>query len=92
MPHVNKRVAGLYHKYDVRRTDGSDAPGGKHEGCHHFVLDLTHDPHAIPALRAYAKSCRADYPNLARDLESFADGNPYMPYRTELPPGPRSLI
>jgi hypothetical protein len=76
---------GLFHKFDVRRVDGSDALGGKHDGCNYFVLDLTHDKHAIPALRAYAKSCKAEYPHLAHDLESLADGNPLMPYRTEMP-------
>ena len=59
---------GLYGKFNVTRTDGSSAPGGKHAGCEYFVLDVTHDPHAIPALRAYADSCEADYPLLARDL------------------------
>ena len=59
---------GLYRKYEVRRTDGSSEPGGKHEGCIYFVLDLDHDPHALPALEAYADSCEADYPELAKDL------------------------
>ena len=60
---------GLYGKYRVTRSDGSSAPGGKHEHCEYFVLDLSHDPHALPALRAYADSCRERYPGLARDLE-----------------------
>lgn len=76
---------GLYHKFNVTRQDGSDAEGGKHEGCHYFVLDLTHDKHAIPALRAYARSCKNEYPRLSADLESLANGNPLMPYRTEMP-------
>jgi hypothetical protein len=59
---------GLYQKFTVVRTDGSSAPGGKHEGCEYFVLDLTHDKHALPALRAYIQSCRAEYPLLAEDL------------------------
>jgi hypothetical protein len=41
---------GLYDKFNVSRTDGKSAPGEKHAGCRHFVLDLTHDPHARPAL------------------------------------------
>lgn len=49
---------GLYRKYDVKRTDGSSGPGGKHEHCAYFVLDLEHDPFAIPALRAYAEAAR----------------------------------
>jgi hypothetical protein len=29
---------------------------------------LTHDDHALSAIEAYADSCEADYPKLARDL------------------------
>lgn len=47
----------LYRKFHVERIDGTDQPGGKHECCEYFVLDLDHDPHAAPALRAYAASC-----------------------------------
>lgn len=59
---------GLYEKFAVSRTDGSSLPGGKHHDCEYFVLDLDHDPHAIPALEAYIQSCQVDYPLLARDL------------------------
>lgn len=59
---------GLYRKFHVYRADGSSDPGGKHEHCEYFVLDLTHDKHAIPALRAYAESCKEEYPELAYDL------------------------
>lgn len=59
---------GLYHKFNIERTDGASAPGGKHEGCEYFILDLTHDKHAIAAILAYAKSCRKEYPKLADDL------------------------
>ena len=64
----DKRTTGLYNKFTVTRTDGKSEPGEKHDGCDYFVLDLTHDPHAIPALVAYAASCETDYPLLARDL------------------------
>ena len=60
---------GLYIKYRVDRIDCQDAPGGKHEGCNLFVLDLNHDPHGRTAALAYAEACRADRPNLAADLE-----------------------
>lgn len=30
--------------------------------------DLTHDPHAIPAILAYARSCEVEHPSLAADL------------------------
>ena len=67
-----EKTTGLYHKFDVTRTDGSSGPGGKHEHCRYFVLDLDHDPHAPAAIRAYADSCRADYPALAADLDRTA--------------------
>ena len=60
---------GVYDKYSVvERTDGRHAPGEKHHNCQYFVLDLSHDPHSIEALRAYAESCASEYPNLASDL------------------------
>ena len=59
---------GLYRKFDVKRTDGSDQPGGKHEGCEYFVLDVTHDPHAKVALTAYAEAVKGTHPELAADL------------------------
>lgn len=59
---------GLYGKFRVERVDGSDKAGGKHDGCDYFVLDLTHDPHAIPAIKAYIASCNKDYRLLADDL------------------------
>lgn len=59
---------GLYRKYKVSRTDGSSRPGEQHDGCEYFVLDLEHDKHAKAALRAYAKSCRKEFPELAKDL------------------------
>jgi hypothetical protein len=64
---------GLYQKYLVHRTDGSDAKGGKHHGCSYFVLDLCCDPHARAAIKAYADSCKADYPKLAADLYAIWD-------------------
>ena len=51
---------GLYAKFVIERTDGRSAPGEKHDGCEYFVLDLTHDPHAIPAIKAYEQSLRED--------------------------------
>jgi hypothetical protein len=64
---------GLYDRYWVRRTDGSSGPGGKHEHCRYFVLDLDHDPYAGAALVAYASSCAATYPQLAADLRRLAE-------------------
>lgn len=65
---MGNKTAGLYRKFEVKRTDGTSEPGGKHEHCRYFVLDLDHDPHAAAALDAYAWSCREDYPMLSSDL------------------------
>lgn len=62
------KAMGIYDKYNVTRTDGSSGPGGKHEGCYYFVLDIDHDQFAIPALEAYAAACATDFPALASDL------------------------
>lgn len=70
---MGDRSRGLHEggKFHVKRIDGSDEPGGKHDGCWYFVLDVTHDPHAIPALREYAKRCESDgYGLLAADLRT----------------------
>ena len=65
----NDKVRGLYNKFDIKRVDGRSVRGEKHEGCEYFVLDLTHDPHALPAIKAYIKSCGDNYPVLAADLK-----------------------
>lgn len=70
---MGDKTRGLYDKFDVRRTAGSSEPGGKHEGCEYFVLDLTHDKHAEAALRAYAESCAAEYPLLSNDIRRKLD-------------------
>lgn len=62
---------GVFHKYEVTRTDGSSSPGRKHEGCAYFVLDVDHDEFAVPALEAYAAACKAKFPALAADLEAI---------------------
>ncbi|MBG6083166.1 hypothetical protein [Rubrivivax gelatinosus] len=58
----------LFEKFEVRRLDGSDAPGGKHHGCDYVVLDLVHDRYAAAAMCAYAAACRETHPQLAADL------------------------
>lgn len=68
---MGDRNRGLYGKFHVWRTDGKSEHGKKHEGCEYFVLDLTHDQHALPALKAYADSARRDgYGLLADDIEA----------------------
>ena len=69
---MDKTKTGLYGKFVVTRTDGQSEPGQKHEGCRYFVLDYDHDKHAHPALLAYAQSCEAEYPMLARDVRMIA--------------------
>ncbi len=64
---------GLYEKFHpVERVDGRSAPGERHHNCKYFVLDLDHDPFALPAIRAYADACLKDYPGLAIDLRALA--------------------
>jgi len=62
---MDDRERGLYPKFTVVHNDD---PTGKHKDCLKFVLDLDHDPHALPAIKAYIESCEADYPALAADL------------------------
>ena len=59
----------IYHKFTVTRVDGQHYHGGKHFKCDYFVLDITHDPFALPALTAYAEECRSRYPQLADSLK-----------------------
>jgi len=67
-PSKTSAEQGLYRKFDVRRVDGSDQPGGKHDDSEYFVLDLTHDVHARAAIQAYATSCATTHPHLSVDL------------------------
>lgn len=62
---------GIYRKYNVTRTDGSSGPGGKHEHCAYFVLDLDHDEIAIDALCAYRDAVKRINPDLANDLDEI---------------------
>lgn len=65
---MGDRAKGLYQKFHVERRDGKSAPGAKHHGCEYFVLDMTHDLFAIPAVLAYVEACKREYPLLAKDL------------------------
>lgn len=68
---MGDKTRGLYGKFRVDRVDGRSDIGEKHYGCEYFVLDLTHDRHALSALTAYANSCEAEYPLLAEDLRKI---------------------
>lgn len=72
---MDKRSMGLYEKFRVERIDGTSELGKKHNGCRYFVLDLDHDPYALPAIKAYADSCMSEYPILSSDLKKVIDGN-----------------
>lgn len=69
---MTKEEAGIYEKFIVKRTDGRHRKGQKHCGCAYFVLDITHDKHALPALLAYAESCLDEYPALSQNLYAIA--------------------
>ena len=60
----------VFEKFSVVRTDGESAEGGRHFGCAYWVLDVTHDPAALPALAAYADAVEATHPMLAADIRS----------------------
>lgn len=62
---------GLYEKFYVTRNDGSTDPGGRHEHCEHFVLDLTHDAAARAAARCYADLIEIDNALLASELRQL---------------------
>lgn len=96
----DQQAIGIYEKYTVTRTDGTDQPGGKHHGDKYFVLELT-DKHAMPAISAYANSCQDEYPALAKDLrgivnEHYQDKDEFVRVpETTLPNGtvvPRFLL
>jgi hypothetical protein len=67
-PGLSNEEQGLYNKFEVYRRDGSDEPGGKHDGCDYFVLDLSHDPFAAETITYYARACKDTHPLLAKDL------------------------
>lgn len=63
----------IHKKYDVRRFDGKDRIGEKHDGCYYYVLDLNHDPHAKSALAAYANSVEVSGDlAFAQDVRDYA--------------------
>lgn len=64
---------GYYEKFEVRRKDGRDQPGGDREGARYFTLDFIHDPHARIALAAYAESIRPTNRLLAMQLYAQLD-------------------
>ena len=53
----------MSHAHDTPQLEA--APGQER-----LTLNLTHDPHALPALRAYAEACRVRRPELAGKLQA----------------------
>lgn len=58
---------GLYGKYIIQKADGEPVD----PKAVYFTLRLDTDPHAREAVRAYIRSCKAEQPELARDLEDL---------------------
>lgn len=58
---------GAYAKYTLYKNDEHGNPITNQLGDY-FVLDLMNDPLAADALRAYANSCKDEYPLLSADL------------------------
>nr|WP_321508760.1 hypothetical protein [uncultured Celeribacter sp.] len=55
----------------MSRTADKNAPQLETEARHErLTLHLSHDPHALPALRAYAQACRVLRPDLASELRT----------------------
>ena len=73
---MDEKRTGLYKKYEVKKVDGGNDPGRKHEHCLYFVLDLDHDIHSTKAILTYADSCEEDYPLVAMDLRNIAKHTP----------------
>lgn len=61
---------GMYAKFHVHRLDGRDQPSGDKANAAYFVLDYVQDPHARPALAAYADACERELPQFAADLRA----------------------
>ena len=61
-------MRGFYDKFQVvRRTTGEEVTDAT------FTLIPAHDPHALPALLAYADSVASSNPDLARDLRALVE-------------------
>jgi hypothetical protein len=69
-----KKSFGIYHKFNVTRTDWKHLEGKKHFNCDYLVLDLSHDPLAYHPVRSYAANAeRAGYKQLSEDLYAKAE-------------------
>jgi len=76
---MSSKDRGLYKKFNVTRTDGESRPGGKHDGCSYFVLDLTHDPFARDAALQYCESAElSGWEKLAMELRDEVARQPLI--------------
>jgi len=60
---------GIKRKYIISKVNGKPVD----KNAVYFVLRVDKDPHAIPALLAYAKSVEKDNPEFACDVEALAE-------------------
>lgn len=60
---------GIYAKFRAERTDPESQQ--RHKDCRVFVLEPLHDPHARPALAAYAAHCAEGVPELSSDINRW---------------------
>lgn len=81
---IDKTKVGIYEKFTVKRTDGKDQWGEKHEHCQYFVLDVSHDPFALPALETYASACKEQYPMLAQDILAMITAHKLIALLTQI--------
>lgn len=68
---MSDKERGLYGKYIVQELDEvGELKAKQHEG-RYFVLKVEKDPFAIPAMKAYARACADEYPQLAADINEW---------------------
>jgi hypothetical protein len=67
----NNKAEGIIEKFfPPVRLDGTSAAGEKHDGCDYWILDLSHDRFALPALANYRYWVKLNgYDALAADLD-----------------------
>jgi len=78
---MSTQPEGLYHKFEVRRVDGRDQPGGDRAGAEYIVLDLTHCPFSRTAALAYANKMAPEYPQAAADIRTKVARLPPFPLK-----------
>jgi len=61
----------IYDKFTVIRNDGTDAEGGKHQGCRYIVVDIDHDEQAIRILSYLAKAYMITRPTYSASLAAL---------------------